>query len=99
MERLDMMRSFGKHFDAVGRYPSEDNCLHAVGIDSEDKYDGSMMPEFYENDEWDKIRSHCRDDVEEMVKLFCKEPEINMKEFYDHYNIDAEAKFTEEVEF
>jgi len=99
LKRLDMMRALGKRMTGVSRYPSEDDCLEAVGIESEDEYDGSDMPDFYEDGEWDKIESHCHDDVEEMMMLFCEEPEFCMEEFYEHYNVDADAAFEEEVEF
>jgi uncharacterized protein YprB with RNaseH-like and TPR domain len=98
-KRLDMMRAFGKHYDGVGRYPSEDDCLEAVGIDSDDEYDGSDMPDAFGNKEWGKISDHVEADTEEMVKLFCAEPEICMEEFFDHYDINQDAEFNEEVSY
>lgn len=99
LKRLDMMRALGKRMSGTTRYPSEDDCLEAVGIESEDEYDGSDMPGFYAEEEWLKIESHCHDDVEEMIMLFCEKPELCMEEFYEHYDVDAEASFEEEVEF
>lgn len=99
LKRLDMMRAFGKHYDAVSRYPSEDDCLDALGIESVDELDGSDMPDAYGNGEWGKIKSHVQEDVDEMIKLFCAEPEVCMEEFFDHYDINDDADFSEEVEF
>jgi len=46
-KRLDMMRALGKHWDEVDRYPSEDDCLEAMGIESDDPFDGGDMPDAF----------------------------------------------------
>jgi len=99
LKRLDMMRALGKHWSLVDRYPSEDDCLAVAGIESEDPYGGSDMPEAYTKGQWDKIQVHVRHDTEEMVKLWALTKSECMKEFYDHYDIDADAEFIEEVDF
>jgi len=98
LKRLDMMRVFGKHYDGVGRYPSEDDCLEACGIPSHDEYDGSDMPDAYADRDWDMIEEHVRHDVNEMIKLFVDNPEICMKEFYNHYDVDKDPSFAETVD-
>ena len=99
LKRLDMMRALGKHWGKVDRYPSEDDCLEAANIESTDPYDGSDMPEAFSERDWDMISEHVEKDTREMIKLFCDVPEMCMSEFYSHYDVDADATFTEEVEF
>jgi uncharacterized protein YprB with RNaseH-like and TPR domain len=99
LRRLDMMRALGKHLDSVDRYPSEDDCLEAVGIDSEDPHDGSDMPDAFGRNDWNTIEEHAKHDVKEMMLLFYSMPGMCMREFYDHYDIDMDADYTEEVEF
>jgi len=94
-QRLDMMRALGKHWDDVGRYPSEDDCLEELGIDSDDPYDGSDMPDAFANDNHEAIITHVREDVKEMMKLFVAKKEECVQEYYDHYNIEADASFPE----
>jgi len=94
-QRLDMMRALGKHWDGVGRYPSEDDCLEELGIGSDDPYDGSDMPDAFSNGNFEAIITHVKADVEEMMKLFVAKKEECVQEYYDHYDIDADATFTE----
>jgi len=97
-KRLDMMRALGTRMDGVGRYPSEDDCLDELGLGSDDPYDGSDMPEAFAEGDMDAIRTHVRHDVAEMLKLFVETKELCMEEFYQHYGIDKDANFVEEVE-
>lgn len=99
LKRLDMMRALGKHYDGCTRYPSEDDCLEAVGIESEDKYDGSDMPQAFADKNWGIIRDHVESDVEEMMRLFVELQEECLTEFYDHYDIDSDPNSAEEVEY
>lgn len=92
-KRLDMFRALGKHCSEVGRYPSEDDCLEAFGIESDDPYDGSDMPDMYAQGNWQAIEDHARDDTEEMMRLFVETRNVCMSEFYDHYKIDREPNF------
>lgn len=94
-QRLDMMRALGKHWDGVGRYPSEDDCLEELGIESDDPYDGSDMPEAFKQGNQEAIITHVREDVKEMMQLFVELKEECVQEYYDHYDIDADATFTE----
>jgi len=99
LQRLDMMRALGERWTEVGRYPSEDDCLEAVGIDSDDPFDGSDMPDFYGDGRWDDIATHVREDTKEMVKLFALTKKECMAEYYDHYDIEADPVFNREVDF
>lgn len=99
LQRLDMMRALGERWPEVGRFPSEDDCLEACGIVSDDEFDGSDMPEFYGDGRWDDIASHVREDTREMVALFAVTKEECMAEYYDHYDIEADAVFNREVDF
>jgi uncharacterized protein YprB with RNaseH-like and TPR domain len=94
-KRLDMMRALGKHWAGVGRYPSEDKCLKALGIGSDDPYDGSDMPQAFDEGNFEAIITHVKADVEEMMKLFVELKEYCVQEYYDHYDIEADATFTE----
>ena len=97
-KRLDMMRALGNHLEGVGRYPSEDDCLEKLGIGSDDPYDGSDMPDAFGDDDWKMIREHVGHDVTEMLKLFVATKTECMTEFYDHYGVDKDPNFVEEVE-
>mgnify|MGYP000202699425 CR=1 FL=1 len=99
MKRLDTMLALGKHYGAVSRYPSEDDVLEALGIESDDPYDGSDMPQAYADRDWSMIQDHVKYDVAEMMEMFAEVPEPCMTEFYDHYDIGKDASFTEEVEY
>lgn len=99
LKRLDTMRALGKHWDGLGRYPKEDDVLERLGIESDDPYTGADMPDAYGNKDWDAIKTHVRCDVEEMAKMFVMLSEPCMTEFYDHYDIDKDASFTEEVDY
>jgi len=94
-KRLDMMRALGKHWDEISRYPSEDDCLEALGIDSDDPHDGSDMPAAFEEGNFEAIITHVRADVKEMMKLFVAKKEECVGEFFDHYDIEQDATFTE----
>jgi len=97
-KRLDMMRALGVRLEGVGRYPSEDDCLEVLGLGSDDPHDGSDMPGYFGDGDWKKIREHVRHDVLEMMKLFVETKAMCMEEFYNHYDVDKDANFVEEVE-
>jgi len=99
LKRLDTMRALGKHWDEVSRYPSEDDVLEILGIESDDPYDGSDMPDAYAERNWDAIKTHVEADVEEMMEMFVRLSEPCMEEFYDHYDVPKDASFTEEVDY
>lgn len=96
--RLDMMRALGKSDFIGSRYPSEDDCLEVAGIPTDDEFDGSDMPGFFEDGQLAKIRSHAEADVEEMMRLFVETRNICMAEFFDHYDIERDANYREEVD-
>lgn len=96
IKRLDMMRALGKHWDPVDRYPSEDDCLEIAGIESDDAYDGSDMPQAYKDKDWTAIQSHVSHDVEEMLRLFIETEDECLEEFYDHYDIEQDVANVEE---
>ena len=98
-KRLDTMRALGKHFGEVGRYPKEDDVLEELGIESDDPYDGSDMPDAFGNGEWDKIQTHVEHDVREMMELWLKVKDYCMLEFYDHYDIEKDPSFPDEVDY
>jgi hypothetical protein len=57
------------------------------------------MPQAFKDNNWKDIKDHCQEDVEEMAKLFVETSDMCMAEFYDHYDIDRDANFTEEISF
>lgn len=99
LKRLDTMRALGKNWNEVGRFPKEDDVLDVLGIESDDPYTGADMPNAYAERNWDAIKTHVRHDVNDMAKLFVVLSEPCMEEFYDHYDIDKDASFTEEVDY
>lgn len=97
LKRLDMMRALGKHFEPVGRYPSEDDCVEVLGLEDRDPYDGSDMPDAWERGDTGTIRHHVVSDVQQMGKIFALTEDMCWKEFYDHYDIEGKFDTTEEV--
>lgn len=97
-KRLDMMRALGTRLEGVGRFPSEDDCLEELGLGSDDPHDGSDMPGYFADGDLKSIREHVRHDVLEMLKLFVETKQHCMEEFYNHYDVDKDANFVEEVE-
>jgi len=98
-KRLDMMRALGKRFDGVGRHPSQDDCMEAVGVESEDPLDGADMPKAFGNGNFVKIESHAKADVEAMMRLFVETKQECLDEFSGHYDDVGEFNFVEEVDF
>jgi DNA polymerase elongation subunit (family B) len=97
-KRLDMMRVAGKDNVIGKRYPKEGEYADALGVEVEDPYDGSDMPEAFQNEDWDAIKTHVEADVEESMRMFLKRPNLMMNHFFDHYDIDAEGSPVEEVD-
>ena len=97
-KRLDMMRVAGKDDRIAKRYPKEGEYADALGVDVPDQYDGSDMPEAFENGEWDKIVSHVEADVEESILMFLEAQDLMMDEFYDHYDIQSDGAIVETIE-
>lgn len=92
-KRIDMMRVAGKKRN-IDDYPSQDDYAEYLGQATEDEYDGSMMPDFFKNKEWEKINAHVRSDVEELAMCFVEDKADAMEHFYEHYDIDKDAVFT-----
>lgn len=100
IKRLDMMRLASKEEYGNSKFSvSQDEYAEKLGIEVEDETTGKDMPEYYENKEWKKIEYHCREDIKVMVKIFLEKKQKYMEWFYNHYDINKEADFTEEVEF
>lgn len=93
--RLDMMRALRNR---DGKYWNQDDYAEHIGVHSEDEYDGSDMPEAFKRDEWPKILSHVRADMEDLMDIFAYEPGVFMDEFYGHYDIDVDHIQTDDVE-
>lgn len=96
-KRLDMMRVAGKDNCIPKRYPKEGEYADALGVDVEDPYDGSDMPQAFKNKDWEKISTHVRADVEESILMFLERKGLMMEQFYDHYDIDAEGPPVEQI--
>lgn len=97
-KRLDMMRVAGKDPIIDRRYPKEDEYTAALGIENDDPYDGSDMPDAFQNREWGKIRTHVISDVRTSIQAFIKRRDMMMREFYDHYGIDADGSAPPEIQ-
>jgi uncharacterized protein YprB with RNaseH-like and TPR domain len=101
-KRLDMMRPVTIPKDsALGpkQYPSQDDYAAYLGVDVDDEWDGSDMPQLFEDGRWGEIRAHCRADIEVMMELFYEERDAMMEEFFGHYSINEEPNFGPTVEF
>ena len=96
-KRLDMQRVAGHHGD-LRNHPSQDDYAEYHDVDVPDEHDGSNMPEYFSQNNWTGIREHAESDVEELAKLFMRDRESAMEEFYRHYDIDAEPNFAEEAD-
>lgn len=97
-KRLDMQRVAGKDHKIDKRYPKEDEYAVALGVEIEDEYDGSDMPQMFKDGNWDAIRSHATKDVEKSILMFLKRQELMMDTFYDHYGIEADGSSVPEIE-
>ncbi len=96
-KRLDMMRVAGKDDTISKRYPKEGEYADALGVDVPDPYDGSDMPEAFENGNWDAIKTHAEADVKESMLMFLKRKGLMMEQFYNHYDIDAQGPPVKEI--
>lgn len=97
-KRLDMMRVAGSDPAVPKTYPKEGEYADALGIEVEDPYDGSDMPEAFANKNWDKIKTHVLADVKESILMFLERKDRMMDHFYDHYDINASGAPVPEVE-
>lgn len=97
-KRLDMMRVAGKDNKIAKKYPKEGEYAEALGVEVPDPYDGSDMPEAFDNGEWDKIKTHVEADVKESMIMFLRRQDMMMDEFYDHYDITNDGAIVEEID-
>ena len=94
-KRLDLMRVAK---NKTGRYRKQDEYVEEVtGKRHDDDITGSDVPDLYENNRVDKIMHHCRADIRDLIDVFMADREPAMQEFYDHYDIDRDAVFLEEI--
>ena len=96
--RLDMMRVAGKDNVIAKRYPKEGEYADALGVEVYDPYDGSDMPEAFANENWNKIQTHVKADVEESMRMFLKRPDMMMNHYYEHYDINAQGSPVEVID-
>ena len=94
-KRLDMMRIVRNN---TGKFWKEDDYAEFLGVEDDDPYTGADMPDAFNNNEWDKIFTHVESDTEVMLEVFKREKEMFMQGFYDHYGIDREPVFIDDVE-
>lgn len=97
-KRLDMMRGAAKDDAIPKRYPKEGEYADALGVDVPDPYDGSDMPEAFQNEDWDAIKTHVEADVKESMLMFLERKGLMMQQFYDHYDIDADGPPVKEID-
>lgn len=96
--RLDMMRVAKVDPRIPKSYPKEGEYADALDVNVPDPYDGSDMPEAFENREWKAIETHVRADVRESMLMFLERKDLMMDTFYDHYDIDAQGGPVEEID-
>lgn len=98
-KRLDTFK-VAMHDDSIPqRFISEDDYAASVGLSNDDPFDGSDMPEAFENRNWQKIATHVMGDVELNSKLFYKKRAECMTHFQRHYDgVNVQTNFTEEVQ-
>lgn len=89
-KRLDGMRVVKKN---TGKYRSQDDYYEELGHESEDEWEGSDIPDLWEEREMWAIEEHAEHDVRELAQIFVERREWMMGEFYDHYDIDQEVSF------
>lgn len=93
-KRLDMMRAVKKQ---TGQYYSEDDYAEEIGIETEPVGEGSEMPRYFKNGNLAAIREHVTADIKMAAELFVKDRETMMSEFYDHYNVNREARWEDKT--
>lgn len=94
-KRLDLMRVAR---NKTGKFWKQDDYMEEnMGFRSEDDVTGKDVPDLLSNNRVDKIRSHCNSDLKDLMDIFLFDRKPAMEEFYDHYDIDREAVFVEEV--
>lgn len=93
------MRVAGNDGTIEGWYISEDDYAEHLGIEVNDEYDGSDMPDAYRNGEWDKINSHVLSDIAVNAKIFFQRRKLCMDQLTEHYDdVDIDPVFVEEVD-
>lgn len=93
-KRLDLMRVARR---VTGEYWSQDDFYEELGYTSDDPHDGGDIPDYWDEGKMAAIREHAMHDVEELCQIFLEVRSDAMKEFYDHYDIDADPSFSGEV--
>lgn len=94
-KRLDLFRVIRKK---TGKYWKQDDYIEELsGERAEDDVTGAEIPELFEKNRLDKIRKHCNADVYDLIDIFRYDRTSAMRELYDHYDIDKEVVFVEEV--
>lgn len=99
--RLDTYRVIWKRLGGP-KDVSQDQWVEEIGMGpKEDQYDGSDMPQLFEDGRMDAIEHHCRTDLIDLANIFLHDREEMMAELYDHYDeIDGDPpKFTESKEY
>lgn len=96
-KRLDMMNAM-KSVRGTRKNISQDSVAEEIGVLAEDEFDGSDMPELFEQGQIDPILHHCKTDLEDMVEIFFEYQSEMMNHFYDHYEIDADASYVDTVD-
>lgn len=97
-KRLDMMRAAAKDDRIAKRYPKEGEYADALGVSVPDPFDGSDMPEAFQKENFEAIQTHVEADVRESVLMFLEARDLMMDTFYDHYDIDNDGAFIEEID-
>lgn len=97
LKRLDLFRMV---LSATGQYRKQEDYAEELGVGTEDEFDGSDMPDMFDDRNWDAIIQHARQDVVELMQIAMVEREKCMGHFYDHYDImrDPESDFAENIE-
>jgi uncharacterized protein YprB with RNaseH-like and TPR domain len=94
-KRLDMMNVL---YHETGKHWKEDEYAEHLGIEVDDEYTGKDMPDAFANREWQKIFEHVKSDVNVLMDMFLEEKEMFMQGFYDHYDIERDATFVDDIE-
>lgn len=97
LRRIDMMRVCGKSDRTPKYYNKEDDVVEMLGIETDDTLTGADMPEAFEAGDFDAIHEHVESDTVTLAKLFYEFREEALGEFYDHYDIDRDVDFSDEV--
>lgn len=91
--RLDCIKAFLKE---RGHYISQDDIAEELGVKADDQITGKDVPKAWERGDKEKVITHCRTDVLDLMSIFFKKKRLMMNHFYDHYDMDREAVFAEE---